>query len=513
MTAPGHSMDRSIRIPLLVFAILAAGGMLFFANAMRRFAITPDFYWLWRGGADIIAHRRLPESDIFSWTLSDQPVVYYQWLFMVVTAAVMELGGLTVLYLAYVAVIAAIYLLIPLAGAVPRRVPAALTIVIAAFGLAIITINMQMRPMLATSAMLLLQFVLLQRLRRERSGLLATAILLLPLYALWANLHNGTVLGLGSLCLFAAGDEVERRRFYVFEPTDAEAEGRPLPLGRYVVLAGTAILGSLINPYGIGLYTHLLQFSSQSILNEGIVELQSANFHLQQFRWFLLLMAGFALLLTRAKRVFAAADLLHLAAFTVATLVCARFVVWAVLFYVLILPRALHHAWTARPDARSQLATMLRDASAATSPAAALFTAMALVGWGLWVALSARPLSDPCDPLRPALAAYDQLRRPADRLFASAEAGSCAIAAPAYPKVFIDTRFDFYGADFTGAAIRTLSLAPDWRSTLDHWRIDTIIVEKNWPLAQALAMDPAYKILFADDTAIVARRPTPAAEN
>ena len=53
-------------------------------------------------------------------------------------------------------------------------------------------------------------------------------------------------------------------------------------------------------------------------------------------------------------------------------------------------------------------------------------------------------------------------------------------------------------------AIKTLLLERTWKETLQRWRVDRLIVEKRWPLAQALAIDPDFRIVYADDVAVIA---------
>jgi hypothetical protein len=491
-------------VPAVAFAVFAGAAAMFFAAQMWDGAFTEDFAWLWRTGELILADRRLPAGDPFSWTAADRPLVLYQWLFMALVAGIRRVAGPSGLFAFHVAAAAAIYLLAPVLGAVPRRVPPAFTIVLGAAGLAIVTVNLSLRPMVVTSAALVAQYALIQAARRRSLSLPWASCLVAVLYAAWANLHNGFVLGLGSLALFAFGDLVERCGFRRFEPEDPAIEGRPLTVAHYAPIAAVAFAASLANPYGFGLYEHLAAFSSQPFLSTAIQELHSPDFHLGQFRWFLLLIGGFALVMMRGRRALGTADILHLAVFTLATLGCARFVVWAAAFYVLILPRALHHALTARPGLGADLSALLFGAATATRRGAVGGVVAAVLGLGAWLAVVPASPHDPCDAVGPALAAYGTSVPRGLRPFMGPEAGSCAIARAPGVKVFIDTRFDFYGEELAADAIKTLLLERTWKQTLRRWRVDRLIVEKRWPLAQALAIDPDFRIVYADDAAVIA---------
>ncbi|MGH6934017.1 MAG: hypothetical protein ACREEE_16490 [Dongiaceae bacterium] len=494
---PASMLTQSVRVAV------AASAVGFFLYCMLKFAITPDVYWLWRGGQYILAEGRLPATDIFSWTFADQPVLLYQWLFMVGIAAVEAVAGLRGAFVLFVMLGISVYLLAPLFGAVPRKVSAFFVIAACALGLATITINLALRPMIMTSAFLLAQYVIVQRSRGGQIGRLPALVLSAVVYALWANFHNGIVLGYLSLFLFALGDFAERRGWYRFEAADPDIEGRPLPIASYIFLLTVALAASLANPYGVLIYAHLASFTSQGYFAGVIEELRSPNFQMVQFQWFLVFVAGLFVAMTRITRLMSAADLLHLVVFTVLTLAVARFVVWAVLLYVLVMPRVLHHA-TALGAGQKAFSNLQRG-SAQTRRVVGIALAGMFLPFTLWVFIQWPATDNHCVDFAGALASYQKIQQPTDRLFNSPGIGSCAMALSPYPRVFIDTRFDVYGEQFTGDAVRTLRLRPSWRELLNRWRIDTIVVESSWALAQGLALDPQAKIIFDDGKAVVAR--------
>src|SRR5690606_30445923 len=247
-TAGSDAQGRRIApgFPLLATGT-AAASIAFFLWRMSHSAYTPDFPWLWRAAQHILETGRLPAGDVCSWTRQGEPWVLYQWLFEVALAQGEALLGLRGLFALFTVAAIAIYLVAPLYGAVPRRVAPAFVLMPGALALAVASVNLSLRPMIVTSACLLAQYWMVQRLRRGECNLRATVLLLLPLYLLWGNMHTGVLLGLVSLGLLAAGDLAERRRIYVFEPADPAIEGRPLAWPAYLALAGAAFAASLIN--------------------------------------------------------------------------------------------------------------------------------------------------------------------------------------------------------------------------------------------------------------------------
>ena len=474
----------------VILAVLAA---FFLSGVILRLGATPDLPWLKAAGHWILDHERLPATDPFSWTAAERPWVLYQWGFETALAALDRATGHAGVAVVFAWAALAIYLLAPLHAA-PPRTPAPLVAVIAAAGLAILTVNLSIRPMIATSAGLLLQHLLIDRLRGRRIGLAAGCVATVLLYVAWANFHTGFAIGLVALLLTLAGDWSERRG------TAAEAPAAwPAPLGPWqaaALLCGAA-LGSTLTPYGLALHAYLVEMAGDAAINARIDELDGADFELLQFRLFLVLGIVLIAALMRRRRVLRPADLLICAAAMIATLMAARFVVWAALYLVLLLPGAIARAW---PGASLGSPRIDRPMILTLTAIAAI--APPLLAWrGL-----ADPLGADCARLEKAIEAYEAERTPSDRLLTDPLSGSCMIAAAPGIPVFIDTRFDFYGGAFSASALDLLALKPGWRELLDRWRIDAAVLDRGRPLAEALTLDPRFLILYRDDEAVVVRR-------
>jgi hypothetical protein len=474
--------------------LLAVMAAFFLAGSILRNGVTPDFPWLKAAGGWILDHRRLPAYGLFSWSAADRPWVLYQWGFETALAAIDRIAGHAAVATVFAWASLAVYLIAPLHAA-PRRTPAVLVAVVAAAVLPMLSVNLSIRPMIVTSAGLLLQHLLVNRMRRGATTPLRGALWTLLLYTAWANLHTGFALGLISLVLTLAGDWIERRRDGVVEPRPWPS---PLPPLQVAALFAAASLGSLITPYGPKLHAYLAQLSADTALNHRIDELGSPDFTLFQFQILLALILALVAALLRRSDALRPADLLHLAAFAVATFLGARFVVWLALYLVLLLPTAAAQAWPRL--ARHCPARSGRPLILTLTLAAAIAPAL----------LALRGIADPvgrhCARFSDAIAAYAAARQPQDRLLTDPMSGSCIIgAAPGVP-VFFDTRFDFYGGTFSTSALDALALRPGWRDLLEAYRIDVALLDRTRPLAEALAVDPRFSILFRDREAVVVRR-------
>ncbi|MEA2783304.1 MAG: hypothetical protein QOK29_4848 [Rhodospirillaceae bacterium] len=484
-----------------MFAALLLGataGMI--ALLSRSTLITPDFPWLWRTGQWIIDHRALPATDPFSWTAGDRPVVPHQWLFELLLAAIERVAGFAGLSIFYLAAAAGIYLVAPLAGAVPRPVRCLPIIAVSAVALILLPVNLTLRPMLAGAAMLLLQYILLDRCRLRRLSTSATAAGVALLYVLWANLHSSFVVGLILLAVAGIGDALERAGLYRFRPADPSIEGEPLRSRFYGLLLLVGVTATLVNPAGIGLHIYIAAFAQQAFFRSAIQEMAAADLGNAFFMLWLVLIGLALWTMRRPQQVVRAADLLQILLLALATLIAGRMVVWSVVLLVLVLPRALYQA-ERRSGRRLDPGPSRRALAVASALVSVILplivTAFATPAWR----------EGNCHAYRPAMAKIAEAAAAgAGPLFNDPTSGSCLLLLDPPPPVFIDTRFDLYGLGLAHETTQLLLAEPGWADRLAARGVGLVMVEQQWALAKALAGDPRYELLYKDKTVLVARR-------
>src|SRR6266542_2233551 len=71
-----------------------------------------DTGWHLRTGEWVLANGQVPHRDIFSFTRADQPWFAWEWLWDVLFAGIFRLGGLQLVVLAHVLLLAGIFLLL-----------------------------------------------------------------------------------------------------------------------------------------------------------------------------------------------------------------------------------------------------------------------------------------------------------------------------------------------------------------------------------------------------------------
>lgn len=251
-----------------------------FLLAGNRLLIDPDTMWQITVGQWILDHRMVPTTDVYSFTMRGQPWISTQWLAQVAYAKAYAVFGWSGPVVLAATAIAATFAL--LARFLSRRLSESTTLVFIAAALALTVPHLLARPhVLALPIMVLWVGELIAAADRRT----APSFWLLPLMALWANLHGGFVLGL-ALTAPIALDAV----------LNAETRMRKSLLLRWAAFGLAALLACCCTPYG---WNSLL--ASQKILELGsalplIMEWRPADFgSLGAFEVCLLLGIGLAL--------------------------------------------------------------------------------------------------------------------------------------------------------------------------------------------------------------------------
>ncbi len=188
------------------WALVGLFGVLF--SLALQPAIDPDLGWHLGTGRWITENRRIPLTDPFSWSVPGRRWIAHEWLTEVVMHALRSVGGDTLLIVVWASLITTVWGLLHrsarLAGAT-RGWAGSLT----AIG-AVSTIHTWgVRPQMLTLALTSYVGMRLHRWRgADQSGSLPWE--LIPVVALWVNLHGGYIFGIVMVIVFACGATGER---------------------------------------------------------------------------------------------------------------------------------------------------------------------------------------------------------------------------------------------------------------------------------------------------------------
>ncbi len=223
----------------------------------------PDFFWHLTAGQWMADHGQVPSTDPFSFTWAGQPWTPHEWLSELLmywlVSGVGRTGALFAFGLFPAAIVISQGLMLSRQGVSLRAfaLPAVL------IGL-VITPYVTLRPQAVSWLFLSLLIWFLLELKPERPW---RALLLIPFFVLWANLHGVYVIGLGVVATYCL--------FTIIGRTPMSQAKRPL-----AVAAIGCLLASMVTPAGpIGiLYPfRYVELSDWGLAN--IQEWQSPSFH------------------------------------------------------------------------------------------------------------------------------------------------------------------------------------------------------------------------------------------
>jgi len=220
---------------LLTLAALALPSLAAGAAAIRSY----DFGWQVRVGTWILEHGQPPRTDPVSFTTAGRPWVDHEWLFQVILAGLLRVGGLGAVWAGKVALALGTVLLS--AWFLLRRGHQAVAVTgLACLALAGARFRFFARPEMAGLLLLpLMLMLLLAALDAQSRGRSPWPRLFpLPLLAaVWVNLHPSALLGVGLVLITAVVIFLEMR-----------AAGHAWP---FLAVGMAAVAALLANPYGV----------------------------------------------------------------------------------------------------------------------------------------------------------------------------------------------------------------------------------------------------------------------
>ena len=230
--------SRTARKSLLRHSIAVILLAILIANSNSH--TDPDLWGHIRFGQAFIANRHLIHHDPYSYSVPNAPWRDYEWLAEVLMAFIYKVAGVRGLKLWKFACTALTVIFIADCEAetgAPFSIQL-LVLLLAALGL---VLQMQMRPQMFTFILLGALLALLTRDNYRRPAALWIAV---PLLALWANLHGGWVIGIGTLGLYSAGASLG----------DLIAGAGWRRGVRLAAITVSSLIATLLNPYGAGLW-------------------------------------------------------------------------------------------------------------------------------------------------------------------------------------------------------------------------------------------------------------------
>jgi hypothetical protein len=479
---------------------LLLGGVMIVIPALFVGAILdPDFWWHIRIGRWMVENGHLPSTDIFTYTVPSHVWTDHEYLTEMLMWLVYSKTGALGIGLAFGAITYAGFCLM---YRQVRRQP----FVIAGLGLALGAIAgapiWGPRAQMITFALTCLELYWLQGYLSGRSR----ALQFFPLVmALWANLHGGWVIGFVWLGVALVAELVG----WAWEPANPAHRAHVRLLAIVTAASAVAVLAT---PHGFNLYLYPFQTVASMAQERLIVEWFSPDFHQPYLHPFeamvLLLMVGFAL-----KRPTLYDLLLSLVAVALA-LQSVRNIALFIAATTPVLINTYSEAWKEISKARGWKLHL------PSQPVFAVVTAVALIVIALatvaHIATETSPshqsmLTDTTYPVGAAdwLAAHPDV---GTRMYNQYGWGGY-LAYRFYPqanrRVFIFGEAALMGDDLLNEYQDVQTLRPDWKSLLDKNGVDYIVYNRGEALANVLASQSDWTLVYQDTVAVIYVRKTP----
>jgi hypothetical protein len=452
-----------------------------------------DTGWHIRTGEVILRSGTVPVHDLFSFSRPDQPWFAWEWLTDVLFAVLHRVGGLEavagvcMVLLGASAAIVLAWMLHRGAG-LWVALPVTLAVVSAS------TIHYLARPHVFSILFFPLALWLVDADRQRPTPLVWT---LLPLSALWANLHGGFVAWLVTVWLLPLAAAVGR-----------DWRG----VRRYASLAVLCAASTLLNPYGWRLHAHIARYLGSSWILDNVNEFQSPRIRSENMLVFAVLLLGGVALASRAlaRRNWFSGGLVLLWG-----LAALRSVRHVPLYSVAAAPVVASEfsAWWESIAARSgprSLARVLWVSGQELGCSRRLgWWAPALAGLAVWLAAPSPPVSDFPGAGFPVAAVAHTLDRLAPagrmpRILTSDQWGDYLIFH-LYPRqrVFFDGRSDFYGPVLGADYKELMGAGHRWHEILAQYGFEIALLPDDWPLGSVLEQDPEWTLVYRDKVALV----------
>jgi len=475
--APTGLLQRIFSFPAMLASMLV--GAVFVAG--RGFHVDPDMWWHIKVGDVILKTHHWPTTDPYSFTVSGQPWLAYEWLGEVLFAAVYRLGGIrgldALLIAMGAAIVLALYALTTIRSGNSKAgcVAAAVLFVLA-------TPSFSMRPQMLGYLFLVLTVIALELFRQGRRR----ALWFLPvLMLIWVNTHGSWIIGLGAIFVYWISGLFE------FEAGSLESR-RSTPGERksiaFVFLLCLAVLP--ITPYGTRIAVSPFEFAFSLPLNvKYIGEWQSMPFDIIGGKMFLALLLGVFLLQVTLRYKWRLDELALFLFGTVMACLHVRFLLVFVPFFALPLA-AITARWISNYDPAKDK-PLLNAVLMVTLAATIIHYFPSRAGLDQTVAKS----------FPVAAVQYLKQHPVPEPMYNNYGFGGYLVwsRGPEH-KVFIDGRGDVYERGGLLSDYHHISvLQPGTLVLLDSYRVQSCLIERDEALATTLAANPGWRRIYADD--------------
>lgn len=487
------SLSDLFFLAILTWLFVSGGGM-----GWVGLLADGDTGWHIRTGEFILDNFTVPRADLYSFSRPGAPWFAWEWLSDIISAGLHRMAGLKGVVL-LAALVLSIYATTLVRRMIWRRVHPFIAMLVALLGIGASTIHFLARPHIFT--LLLLSFTVWM-IEADRMRASRRIWWLVPLTAVWTNLHGGFLAIIAVLALTALGTAIE---IHV-------DQGRTIrDVWRYTKLTISCALASLVNPYGWHLHWHVIEYLRSNWIREVVQEFQSPSFRTESMlQYEVLLMVGIlvAAVLLRRRHVVEALWIVFWAHMSLGSV---RHVPVFVAVCAPAIAAELSNwwiSWTAKVSNVS-LAGVLNQV-ALDSVQGFCRTSLLPVAVAAGLIAIRDPIRWPEDfpqQLFPTIMVrgnVDLLAR--SRVLTTDQWADYLIYCNPQQKVFVDGRSDFYGATIGKQYVQVLNGHWRWREWMLKYDFKVALVPVSTAISQLLKQEPGWRTLADDGKQILLLR-------
>jgi hypothetical protein len=452
-----------------------------------------------RIGEYVLAHRSVPSRDFLSFTRPGEPWFAWEWLAGAGSAVLYHWDGMRAIIVVS-ALILGFTVLLMVRQLAWRGANVFIAIFLAHLAIGASSMHYLARPHIFTLLFLAGAVWILDRDRRQPTAALWT---LVPLTALWVNLHGGFFGLLVSTGILAGGSFIE---WLIDRGRRPEALRYAV---RYALLTAACLVASLANPYGILEHLHLVQFMRETWYLKLTEEYQPPRFLTPAGAYYGVLLAAGLLAAARLLWRKQIAPALLILAWAYASSRSMRHIP---IYAIVVLPWLGDvltdgwRRWTAGKSAKS-LAGILEGIAADFQPSLGRSSLFVPIAAALLLFFSfgidyPRDFPEAVYPV--ALVTRHAGEIAQARVFTTDSWGHyLTFRYPPPFQIFIDGRCDFFGERFTNEYLNALNGVPGWDDTLRRYRVQMVLVPPEAGLAVRLQTQPGWRVVDNTDSAVL----------
>lgn len=461
-----------------------------------------DFWWHMALGREILTTGRIPVTDVYSHTMINQTYASYQmfWLADIGIYSLYSLGGPALVIFIQAILVTSTYLLLTLLCWQKSQRWGVTTLALF-FAAALGIHNWNVRPQTISY---LIGVFFLYAIYSYRKHPKRAWLFVFPLgMMIWANSHGSFPIGFLLLGIWLADEIWQSISLFRSSHRELSIQGIQAPLLSLLL----TILACLINPRGPGIFSYVLNLSSNPVIQNLVPEWAPPTFTTQIGIIFFLgfLFVSTVMILSPRRPSFF--QIITFLIFGLLALVTTRGVIWfgMVMAPVIadILTGIAEKFGNKNKEERTRSLPIVNVAFLIVLILISIFS----LPWFKHLFPFPKPKSGLISYETPVEATQFLLdERPKPNLFNEIGFGSYLIwnAYPNY-KVFVDPRIELYSPDIWRDYIALINTLPGWEQILGRYDINTVIVDpgKQASLVNTLNNSPEWGVIFEDQVSVI----------